>query len=264
MTDQTNDSTAQRIYEAEKIIPELGRILRTYLRRRFVTLDDVKNKLWESQPSPSVALPNVNTRRKMLVAGLKSLDHSPFKKITFVEFASQVIPKTVKMDVWIEPYLGMYGALVTSCDPAVRLLKWDFEHARNQVSYYDHTNGGHPDDWGLEIACWTPVLLVTKLPHMWGPNDFEELERGAMFVLEGCRDKYGIGTAIFKKILNNTWSHIGDALEELSHQMSLEVPEGPLASGVIVKDGHTVQVRAIVHSDDGGTEEEIYNIVSFD
>ncbi len=119
---------AGNIEQAEKIVEKLG--IQNSLRRRFATLDEM-NVIWSPRKQKPAETGGVFGHLKSQVSDESVKIVTKGSAITWVKFASTVLPKAERIQVRTERTMNFCGVL-TAVDPsAPPILQWDHEEKRN-------------------------------------------------------------------------------------------------------------------------------------
>lgn len=238
----------QNIAQAEKVISELK--ASKSLSRRFARLEDIR-PIWTPSKTPEVQQKGVFDHLKKTSRPV--LDVLAPVKITWEKFASTVLPTAQRIELEV-PERGRYIALVTAQYPeAPPILQWDHEAKRNPVNWYVYHTGSRSRDWNLTPRTVVPVTAITYLPHQWDdPERYRHQGRGAVLVLEGCRDLLkGGGLALFPEVLKGEFHGIRSTIEAYSRAGELEGRDEASACGLDLRDRNLEEVTLRVISMDG-------------
>jgi hypothetical protein len=166
------------------------------------------------------------------------------QQITWVKFASKVLPNAEQILLNTGMHLN-YGAIVTAVDmDAPPILQWDTEEARNPFSWYVYHGGSTPGDWSLKPRVWTPVSGICLKPSMWqNGNAFERMGSGAMLILEGAKDTRNNSMALFPEILKSELHQIRSTIEMFSKRGKLEGQEEASACGLFLQGDAGTNIR---------------------
>lgn len=170
--------------QAERIIDGLaaqGSLARRYARIEEVPLEWTPRGGVPTVDKPAGVFASVETRPS--AGEKKDLLSLPDRTMTWVKFASTVLPKAVSMEVQVPQDTRSFVALVTAVDPAAPpLLQWDKAAHRNPFSWYYEAGidaslrqkvmdaGGQYDD--VDIRCSLAWRCENDLDlHCASPQD---------------------------------------------------------------------------------------------
>lgn len=223
------DPSAGNIRQAEQVVARLG--LEPSLERRFATLADVQ-LCWKPQEAARPEAGGVFAHLRTKEEREKEL-LLPEKTLTWVKFRDTVLPTAEKMELQVPEHSSAFSALVTAVHPdAPPLLQWDEPERRNPVSWYFYMNPTSASSWGLSPGD-VEVLGLALKPNAWFGDRFAHHGQGLFFILKDARDSRNQGLMLFPEFLRGELHGVRATLESFSHSRKLQVPEGPLASGLL-------------------------------
>lgn len=243
--------TTGAILQAEKLVGRLASA--GALRRRYAMLSDLKT-VWNPAP------PYASAASRDGIAGSAGVfDHLKVARpsrelgviqaspITWDKFQRTVLPVARSIEAYV-PAHGCFIALVTAADPtAPPLIQWDSEECRNPISWYVYPDGSPASQWGLRSDTWTKVNAITLLPFMWpGTVDHGNNGAGAIFVLDGCKDRLDSGAALFPEMLKSEYHGVRSVIERYSAGARLEGRDEASACGLDLRKGKTRALRVRV------------------
>ncbi|MET0406584.1 MAG: hypothetical protein ABW123_29470 [Cystobacter sp.] len=225
------DPSAGNIRQAEQAVARLG--LAPSLERRFATLADVQ-LCWKPQEAARTE------KARGVFAHLRTQEERekelllPEKTLTWVKFRDTVLPTAEKMELRVPAQSSAFSALVTAVHPdAPPLLLWDEPERRNPVSWYFYIDPSSASSWGLSPGD-VEVLGLTLKPNTWFGDRFAHQGQGVFFILKDARDSRNQTLGLFPEFLRGELHGVRATLESFSNSRKLQVPEGPLASGLLV------------------------------
>lgn len=256
-------ASAGNVLQAEKLVAEMG--IAESLKRRFARKEDVAVRLWEPTTPEKAAVAGVfGHLLKKSEPAARDLGSTA---ITWKKFLATVLPRAQKIEFWVPPTLGFYGALVTAANPeAPPILQWDYPDARNPVSNYQYAqgprlHGSYPGTWGLKANQYVNVWAITPSPTRWNPSRVPANNPESVYLLlEGAKDQNVIagnaGGGFFTESLKAELYPIRSTLEHYAANAIIEGAAEAGACGVAIHDGaKPVQVRVTT-----GTVRANYNI----
>lgn len=232
--------TAGNIAQAEKIVAALKSA--GSLARRFAKLADVQC-LW--QPGASArpkgeggVFSHLQPRR---TDGVEDNDAPP-TVMTWVKFASKVLPSAEAIEFWVPSGKEPYMAMVTAQNPAAPpILQWDSEARRNPVSWYLYVKGSEPGDWNLKPAVFHRVSAVVLQPTLWDAgHKFPHQGESVCFVLDGARDlTYRQGAGFFVESMRSEYHPIRATLEAYAKTAVIADRDSAEVCGIRLTKGST-------------------------
>lgn len=228
--------SAQNLKKAEDIIAKLSAA--GSLKRRYATLADLQDKIWEHKVKASALLPYSVFGHLATKQQAPTLIDLPEQVYTWIKFRDTVLPLADSIEYLIPGQAMPYTALVTAEDAtSAPILQWDSEDARNPVSMYMYVNGSNPVAWGLQSG-YVPVLAVTTYPAHWNGRKSPNHGERAIFILAGCKDQNKPGLGLFPEILRSELHEIRATIEAYSANGTITGREQQnLASGVTFPKG---------------------------
>ena len=177
--------TVGSIAVAEKLVEQLG--IAPSLRRRFARLEDVL-EAWGDAPTVTKAqIGSDALRSRSPRKTTPPTMRVPPVVITWEKFARTVLP-TAKSSTH-DLRAGHSAALVTASVPeAPPIFQWDLPERRNPVSWYVYQGGSLASAWDLDTG-WAKVTTIALEPPVWFGAKNTHHGDGALFILEGCKDK---------------------------------------------------------------------------
>ena len=221
--------SAGNIANAEKIIAQLG--ASGSLERRFARIEEV-DALWKpkelKEPEQSGG---VFGHLKAKGATAISEMNVPARSITWVKFASSIMPEAQKIEIHI-PSKGDFIALVSAENmEAPPILQWDREDRRNPVSWYRYNGGSSASQWGLIPWEWRKVTAACLYPGAWFGSECNHGNE-AMFVIDGAVDEDNKSLGLFPEILKSEFHGIRATVEAFSKSKKLSGKEQASACGL--------------------------------
>ena len=230
--------SAGNVAQAERAIAIMG--VTASLRRRAARLDEAK-AIW----TPTPAQPKKNaggvfghleTKGQKPAAAPMRI---PATNITWVKFASTVLPDALRIEFHTVNREDSYAGLITAVDAdAPPILQWDHEGERNPVSWYLYVDGSHPTRWALPANAWVEVDAVVPKPSQWSetrPCDHQG--KGVILVLRGARDIGEPKVCLFPEILKSQFHKYRSTIEAYNKTERLEGPEDGTANGIMISAG---------------------------
>lgn len=239
--------TAGNIARAEKVFEELG--LARSLERRFARFDEIKT-VWTPTPAdPAKGQSGVFSHLKQPPEPRPSMTITPVT-ITWVKFARDVIPLALGMQLYTEPGLSNFGAMVTAVNAdAPPLLQWDREDDRNPLSMYVYNGGSAPGHWNLPVANWVDVTGIALMPWMWvGEDAYPNQSKAVMLVLKGARDIDNRELALFPEIIRSDLHEVRATIEAHSRAIKLQGAEDASACGLLIARGGRNNIRVLTRN----------------
>lgn len=248
---------AGNIKKAEEIVAKLG--VASAFKRRFATLGEIQEKLWETKQvlggTAEAQLSSGGVFGHLKTTTAPAQTKVPVTAITWEKFRRTVLGNAAKIEFFAEANKRhLFFALTSQSDPAAQpIIQWDFDDARNPVSWYVYPNGKRASDWGLVEGVWYPVSLVMERPSMWNGNRCPHMGDGVMLVVPGAMDKTG-GECLhlFPEILRQELRQVRATVEAHSNAGRLEGDAATSVSGISIPNNSTllaarpVRVRATV------------------
>lgn len=236
-------ASAGNIEQAEKLVGKLG--IANSLRRRFARIEEVK-LLWSPKDDAPVSAEGGVFGHLKQSASRKSEASTPAQKITWVKFASTVLPKAKKISAYVSGRMNFAGVLTAVDLDAPPIIQWDHEDNRNPFSWYVYHGGSTPSNWGLLGNTFVNVTGVMLNPHMWSDEVVNSnFPNRALFILEGARDVRGATACLFPEILKADLHPIRATIEAYSKSSKAEGAEDGTANGLLLGDnsGATTIIR---------------------
>lgn len=232
------------IQQAEKLVETLG--VQRSLERRYATLDDVREKLWE--PRPTIVKPGPGGVFGHLI-GVPKEPHRvqlPPTKVTWAVFVRDVLPRAAEIEYQVQnkpsPFYGLTTAVHADAPP---ILQWD-----NPVAWYFTIPGSYPHEWGLPMSGWVRVTAMFKAPFMWGGASPSRWAPMVHFALDRCAESRPRNLCLFPETLRSEYHGIRSVVE--AHSKSTQLQRDPnggtgTANGVVFtgddKEALTVRVN---------------------
>lgn len=232
--------TAGAIAAAERDFEKLGAA--SALKRRFATLADILEKVWEPKaPAKPAAAGGIfgGLKPKGATVPASSMRAPPIT-ITWDKFQRMVLPTVDSMEIYVPQSPQCFVAMTTAADPdALPILQWDSAERRNPVAMYMWNGGSMPSQFGLHGMQFHKVNAVTLRPHMWFGGGFDHQSTGAVFIIDGAREtKTGAGNALFPSTLKSELHGMRAVIEAYSKGQEMEGREQGDACGLhIGKEG---------------------------
>lgn len=250
-----------QIIQAERIIKRLaagGSLSRRYatveeLQTEWVPAADVsKFKNFREGSGPKTGdLLDVGMFTHLRNGGIKKGDLDIIavggapKPITYERFLRDVVPGAEEMHLYVGRGAMNFCAYVTATDDdATPIVQWDTEDLRNAFTWYVYPPGSAADQWNLVADSWTRVTAISAQPSQWngGTTKFAHHGEGALFVLEGARDKnhQGCGLGLFPEFMRSELHPVRKTIEAYSGSRSLTGYADATAGGLrINKNGQS-------------------------
>ncbi|QNG62567.1 hypothetical protein B1VFA_018 [Rhizobium phage B1VFA] len=239
--------SAGNIAVAEKLVEKLG--IQNSLKRRFARLEEITT-IWT--PTAAATAPATggvfgHLTPKGAAFSMQAAPVAPIQNITWEKFLRTVVPKALSMDLAMHSMSAPFAALVTAEDPdAPPILQWDHEEKRNPFSWYLYSGGSRPGNWNLPPAGRIKVNAISLKPSSWNlaPGADDNQGKGALFILEGCRDLRTPGLCLFPEILKSSLHSIRSTIEAFSHRGKMSGQDEASACGVLCdQKGLNYEVR---------------------
>lgn len=256
---------AGNIKQAEAIVGKLQSA--GSLRRRFARLTDMQ-LLWAAPERASAAAVTTSGRDagadggvfdrvRSKKRGAKALDGIPARAITWVKFRAKVLPEARAIEVMVGASEGFY-AFVTAADLAAPpIIQWDREGRRNPLTWYTYMQPMPAASWSLSPG-WQRVTGVALFPHLWDDEAaFTHQQKGAVFVIEGCRPPAGGGLGLFPEFMRSEYHPVRATIEAFSRGQEPEDREGASACGLSVRPGSDGSLRVRVTGAGGEVVEHL-------
>lgn len=235
---------AGNIEGAEKLIAKLG--AGRSLERRFAKLEEV-TAVWNpsavrAEPEPAAGVFGyLKSRAKDAVRPVTPLV-LPAKKVSWLKFESDVLPSARTIEVLVPTGRASFFGMVTAAHAdALPVLQWDGldGQPRNPVSWYFYHSGSFAAVWGLQSGTYAKVAAVCHTPPHWQrPEQFAHQVRGAMFVLEGCRDvNHTAGGGLFPECLRAEFREVRASIAAHSNAAEIAGKDEGTANGLYVQQG---------------------------
>jgi len=209
---------AGTIDAAEKVIGKLKAA--GSLDRRFALMSDIR-ALWRVRTSGvKTAEPEAgvfaNLRRSTPGRfGSSDFLWIPPQTMTWVKFRERVLPGAERVELLVPSGLLPFAVLLTAVDPeAPPILQWDYDDARNPVSWYLYVNGSRAEEFGIDSGGYHTVKAIALKPSAWNedrpcPNHGD----GVLFVLANAKDTRNMGSKIFPETLKVEFHQIRSVIE---------------------------------------------------
>lgn len=229
--------SAGNVKRAEEIVERMG--IQNSLMRRYARLDEVQT-LWRPESIERAVsggvfagVPTKESQRRV-----RNDIVAPEVAITFEKFQRAVLPVAKRIEYQVPYGRNSYAAIVTAADPyAPPIILWDMEGNRNPFSWYLYHGGSTPDTWGL-AAGYTEVTAIVLQPNMWNGGTNLYKGKGAMFVLEGAKDRRGTSSScLFPEILKGELHEVRATIEAFSKVSRLSGIEDSDVCGLLIQDG---------------------------
>lgn len=208
------------IDQAEKLFETMG--LALSLRRRPARVEEL-NALWRPMDTGVKIGALFGSLRQVPLATSEVLQRG---SITFDRFVATVLPEVASIQVQV-PSSAAFGSFVTAVDQSAPLLfKW-----ANPFSWYTYLKAMPAVMWNLKAASWANCTAIALHPSVW--NGAEQGSTGAMFVLEGARDKAGESLAVFPEDVRSELHGVRSVIEAYSKTHTLQQVLQGSASGLL-------------------------------
>lgn len=246
---------AGNIAQGNKIVERLG--LDKALERRFAAPHEV-NLVWAPKATKSRRQAAVATSG--VFSGLATQpamrQSAQVQKMTWIKFASQVLPRAAKINLILRNEALPLGAFTTEAiSGSPQLFQWD-----GPLAWYLYVGGTTPSRWGLRAG----KVEVVGIAHRPG-SELAHHGAGIMLMLKGARDRGSPGLALFPECLRSEMHAVRSTIEAYSKSKKLR-PSGYAedAAGLIVS-GSSKAFRAFtVEVDFGNGIGQTYNIDRWD
>lgn len=232
---------AGNIDQAEKIVAQLG--LAASFPRRFVAVDEALSYAdWTAKEEHADA--GVFTKLKAapvsaqgVFGNLKASIAQPSNAITWVKFASKILPHAQSMALLVPADPKPYGAMTVAVDPEAPLL-FTWGHS---ACYYKW-NAIDPQHFGLTAGAAAPVTAVVPTPMAWGGADTPHI--GVFLLLQGAAagPKAQAGTGLFAELLRPELRQVRSTIQAHSINDTLADAPGPQAAGLVLRRGVPINV----------------------
>lgn len=223
--------------EAERIIETLQTA--GSLARRFARLDDLQT-IWRPTRFDGVQVHLGPVFGHVPIAS----KHAPPTQtvggtitMTWAKFRDTTLPVCERIECLV-PAVANFAALVTAQNPdSPPMLQWDFEDARNPVSWYLYHGGSMASDWNLAPNAWVPVDGFCLSPNMWNHNRQVPHQSEAVHVLlqnayDKRRESVPCGGGLFTESLRSEYHSIRRTLEAYFLRAPIARIDGPGACGI--------------------------------
>ncbi len=258
---------AGNIAAAEAKVARLG--LAPSLERRYATLNEIQT-VWspyKRNPVQRVTAGSVfaNVRAKGEASLPRPRAGHNGETMTWSRFARTVLPNVERMEILVPASGGQsFAAYTTAVHPdSPPILQWDFEDRRNTVAWYLYSGGSNPEAWSLNArTAWYRVNGISLLPPLWDDGVRAKLphfRNGALFVIDGCRDRYNHSSCLFPEILKSDLYDVRSTIEAHSKNSKLVDVDEP-AAGRLFDDGQSVTVNVALR----GSVTAVYTIQKWD
>lgn len=252
--------TAGAIKAAEEAFAKMGAA--SALKRRYATLADVLEKLWEpKQPAQADASGNgIFASVKVKGAAPESMSmRAPAVTMTWDKFQRSVLPGADAIEVFIGHNPDSFAALTTAVDPeAAPLLQWDSVERRNPVALYLWNGGSTANQFSLSAGNFHKVNAITFRPSQWFGGDFPHQPQGVLLIVDGAKDtRRGAGSALFPSTIRAEFHGVRSVIEAYSRANDLEGMEQASACGLLLGKGDRSMAHLRVTSAGQTTEYKI-------
>ncbi len=235
------------IKRAEEIFEKMG--LAAALKRRFAKLEEVM-AMWKPTAEAAPPMPGSIFGHLKNKTEMKQLEIPP-KKITWARFKETVLDDALTIEAMVPRNRSTFFGLVTAEDPnAPPILQWDGiemdefegvkEIVRNPVSWYFYNEGSFAKAWNLLPGSWVKVNAVADMPTRWNLPDHSAAHhaRGALLVLEGCRDvNHERGGGFFPEMLRAEFREVRSVMEAHMKSATIAGKEEGTANGLALMQG---------------------------
>lgn len=239
---------AATIQQAEQLVEKLG--IERALQRRMALAQEVQ-AIWQPhaqrrQPRERATSVFSHLAPPPPAASSAQLVTSAKTVITWVKFASTVLPGAAGIEVFVRSGLRSFSTLLTAVHPeAPPVLQWDSLEQRNPFSWYFWSGGSTPASFGLTAGKFHKVIGITLKPNLWN-NRTDHHASGVLFMIHGARDTRVPGLCLFPEILRSDLHGVRSVIE--AHSNSKKVVRDNFiqeAAGLLMQSGSAwdLQVR---------------------
>lgn len=225
------------IAQAEKAIGALKSA--GALERRFARLSEVKTLWTPRPPAEQKTGGGVFDHLRPGAKKAEPLDVNSAKVITWEKFAREILPGAEFIECYVPSGRAPFAALVTATNPeAPAILKWDFDGARNPVSWYLYMSGSAATTWNLKAGEFVEVKAFTLSPAKWNPDRPTPNEgNAALAILAGAKDlnSDNAGNALFPEILKSDYHGFRKTIEAYSRGAKIAGREEGDANGIMLQ-----------------------------
>jgi hypothetical protein len=255
--------TAGAIAAAEKAFAALGAA--TALERRFATMDDIAEKLWQPKAARATA-PTGGIFASVQAKGEAPPPMSmraPAVTMTWEKFARTVLPTAEAIELFAGHSAQPFVALTTAVHADARpILQWDNEERRNPVAWYLYNGGSYPSTFNLEAGHFHRVTAITAKPPQWFGGEFPHQGEAVILLLQGAKDTRGSSSAaIFPSTLKSEYRPYSSTIEAFSNKNRVQDAGGEHVAGLMLPKGD--RLDALVRVTSGGRTSE-YRIDRWD
>lgn len=150
--------------------------------------------------------------------------------MTWIKFQEMVLPKALSIEVLVSTH-DSFTSLVTAVDAAAPpILQWDYEEARNPVSWYFWFGGTSCKSFNLTPG-WAKVNLLAKGPSIWNGA---YMGKPSVFVLiDGARETVNPGACLFPETIRSELHPVRAVIEAYSKRAQLEGMQEASAAGLM-------------------------------
>ncbi|KAH0559212.1 hypothetical protein GP486_004278 [Trichoglossum hirsutum] len=264
------------IASAEKLFADLG-ITKADLEREFLTSERIPENafLWR-RPVPerppglfSQVVPKLGKK-----AAKGSISGVPPTSISFVKFATTVLPKAEKIEYHLPK--AAYAYFFVTGRPGTRpLMQWHDE--ANLTSWYTFTvvPPYNVNSYALTPG-WTSVSQIISFPHMWDhpaayylspdieSKPFKHCPHGNIFLvcLDGIHDNTGVtGLSLFPECMKREFHGVRSTIEAYSNANSPAEDKGMAPIGGIGVT--TGEMKHMLRVTDKNGNTDMYNTILF-
>ncbi len=237
------------IAAAEKLFASMG--LEASLRRRYARIEDVQALWLPTATRPEAAAGGIFGHLKPKMSEPAKMQ-VPAQTMTWDKFQRTVLPTADQLEFQV-PDSGNFCALVTAADDsAPPILQWDFEDARNPVSWYLYNGGSMSALWGLRPG-YVKVTALTLNPAQWG-RPMPHQSEGVLLILDGAADSRNTSLALFPETLRTEMHGVRSVIEAYSRKGTLEGQKEASACGMLLARGSSWSAVVRVTSAGASTE----------
>lgn len=245
---------AGNVKRAEEIVRKLG-VERSF-ERRFATFNDMST-VW----LPTLVTHDPYADKKPAAMGgifghvpTKTYAAAPAQKrqrmnvgvqtMTWQKFQSTIMPSAEQIEVFLESSGNNIAGFQTARHAdAPPILCWDYEDARNPVSWYIYQGGSRPEDWHIRSG-WVNCIGITLRPHLWNaerpvPNQGV----GGAFLLEGAYDRSNPGMCLFPETLIPELREVRATIESFSRNTRVPAANKSNIAGKVFGGSSTLRIR---------------------
>lgn len=232
---------AGNVEAAARLVERLG-VEKAFARRHASIPDVAKHAIWfpEFKKVSAHIGDSIFSAVKPKEVQPLSVSHGSSVKISFNKFRRDILPRAKEMFVILGDRASFTGFTTQYYEDAPPILQWDRIDNRNPVAWYCRADlaGNSTPMWGLRVGVLIKVSMLTEMPNQWH-SVTNNHGRGAVFLLDGCRDINDVSSALFPEFMKSELHPIRSTIEAYSNANKMKpVPRMSVeASGVSVREG---------------------------